>query len=391
MRTLHDHGDAYPYPIDAVVLAGTHQNPSRLITGRNKAFLEINGQVLIRYVIDALLAARQIDQIFVVGPAAELLAEMPDLPADVHIIAQRGKMLTNCWAGIEASEDFHRNDPGVPVAGRPMLVTSCDIPLVTSAAVDDFIRRSAQVDQRSGISNGMLVGVVDESALVPFYPEAGKPGIKRSYVEMASGRLRLANIYVGRPRKLSEHDFLQTGFSLRKAEDWRNVIKLAYSFFKRPQGWQAAWMTGRLQLTLMAAKKKGRFYRYMKRGNTDARVEQLISGILGGPVRIVLTPFGGLSLDVDNEEDFRVLSTRFNDWMAITEATRTDEVQNPGDDHGQPDNRSAHGWSGNHSEHGQSDNHSDHGQPVSHSDSAGQKAIRMTDSNSKKKNGSVDR
>lgn len=373
MRTLHDHGNAYPHTIDAVVLAGTHQNPGRLITGRNKAFLEINGQVLIRYVIDALLGAKQIDQIFVVGPAAELLAEMPDLPADVHIIAQRGKMITNCWAGIEASEDFHRNDPGMPVADRPMLVTSCDIPLITSTAVDDFVRRSAQVDQHSGLRNGMLVGVVDESALTPFYPEADKPGIKRPYVETASGRLRLANIYVGRPRKLSEHEFLQTGFSLRKAEDWRNVFKLAYSFFKRPQGWQAAWMTGRLQLTLMAAKKKGRFYRYMKRGNTEARVEQLISGILGGPVRVVLTPFGGLSMDVDNEEDFRVLSTRFADWMAITEATKTDAVQNSGAEHGQPGN------------------HGEHGQPGNHSDSAGQKAITMTDSNNKKKNGSVDR
>jgi len=324
-RGQQDQGGAYPYPLDAVVLAGTHQNPGRLIAGRNKAFLKINGQTLIRYVVDALIEAKEIDQIFVVGPAAELLAEMPNLPADVHIINQRGKMLTNCWAGIEASEDFHRNDPAVPIADRPMLVTSCDIPLVTSVAVDDFVRRCARVDARSDFRNGMLVGVVDEPVLTPFYPVADKPGIKRPYVETAGGRLRLANIYVGRPRKLSGHEFLQTGFSHRKAEDWRNVIKLAFSFFRRPQGWQAAWMTARLQLTLMAAKKKGRFYRYMKRGNTEARVEKLISGVLGGPISIVATPFGGLSLDVDDGEDFRVLNTRFDDWAAITAATRTED------------------------------------------------------------------
>lgn len=326
-KSQQQQGSAYRYPLDAVVLAGTHQNSSRLIAGRNKAFLEINGQALIKYVVEALLGAKEIDQIFVVGPAAELLAEMPDLPADVHIINQRGKMLTNCWAGIEAAEDFRRNDASVPVADRPMLVISCDIPLVTSVAVDDFVRRSALVDERSGFNNGMLVGVVDEPGLTSFYPVADKPGIKRPYVETAGGRLRLANIYVGRPRKLSGHEFLQTGFSHRKAVDWRNVIKLAFSFFRRPQGWQAAWMTGRLQLTLMAAKKKGRFYRYMKRGNTEARVAQLLSGVLGGPVSVVVTPFGGLSLDVDDDEDYRVLDARFDDWMAITAATKSDVAQ----------------------------------------------------------------
>jgi len=271
-----------------------------------------------------LLQAQEIDQIFVVGPAAELSAEMPGLSARVHIIEQRGKMLTNCWAGIEASEDFRRDDSEIPVADRPLLVTSCDIPLVSPTGVDDFVRRSAQIDERFGFASGMLVGVVDEPALTPFYPNTDQPGIERPCVETANGRLRLANIYVGRPRKLSEHEFLQTGFSHRKAKDWRNVIKLAWSFFRRPHGWQAAWMTARLQLTLMAAKKKGRFYRYMKRGNAENRLEELISGVLGGPVGIVNTPFGGLSLDVDDEEDYQVLNTRFEDWVAITAATKTD-------------------------------------------------------------------
>ena len=312
---------AYPYPIDAIVLAGTHQNANRLIDGRNKAFLEIDGQILVRFVIDALLKSELVDQIFVVGPARELLQAMPQLPARVHVIDQRGKMLTNCWAGIEASEDYHAHDPQEQVAERPMLITSCDIPLVTSEAVDDFIIRSAEVDRQSGVNNGMLVGVVDEPGVTPFYPVPGKPGVKRPYVEMAAGRLRLANIYVGRPRKLSEHEVLQTGFSHRKAKDWRNVIGLAFSFFRRPQGWQAAWMIARLQLTLKLSKRKGRFYRYLKKGNTEARVEQLISMLLGGDVKIVVTPFGGLSLDVDDEEDYRVLASRFADWAAVTAAT----------------------------------------------------------------------
>jgi len=318
-------GDAYPFLLDAVVLAGTHQNTKRLIAGRNKAFLKVGDQVLIQYVVNALLDAKNIDQIFVVGPAEELLGELAGIPSRVRVIAQRGKMLTNCWAGIEAAEDRHRNDPTLPVKDRPLLIISCDLPLVTGRAVDDFITRCARMDREfEAPGAAMLVGCADEPGVTPFYPDEDHVGIKRPFVELAAGRLRLANIYVGRPRNLSHQEILQTGFTYRKAKDWRNVVALIYNFFRRPHGWHSAWLTMRVQLTLMLSKKKGRFYRRLKAGNTEARVEKCFSEVLGGPVKIVVTPFGGLSLDVDDEEDFRVLDARYHDWIAITTAIDRD-------------------------------------------------------------------
>jgi hypothetical protein len=38
---------------------------------------------------------------------------------------------------------------------------------------------------------------------------------------------------------------------------------------------------------------------------------------LGGPVRIVITPHGGLSLDVDNDQDYQVLTRRFAEWSRL--------------------------------------------------------------------------
>lgn len=311
---------AYPFPLDVVVLSGTHQNPKRLIAGRNKAFLKVGGQSLIRYVVNALVAAENIDQIFVVGPVPELMTELAGFPSRVRVIAQRGKMMTNCWAGIEAAEDGHRNDPHMPVKDRPLLIISCDLPLVTARAVDDFIVRCAQSDRESETPAAMLVGVVDEPGVTPFYPQGDKPGIERPFVELAGGRLRLANIYVGRPRNLSHQEILQTGFTYRKAKDWRNVVALVYNFFRRPHGWHSAWLTMRVQLTLMLSKGKGRFYRRLKAGNTELRVERCFSEVLGGPVKIVVSPFGGLSLDVDDEEDYRILNARYADWAKITAA-----------------------------------------------------------------------
>lgn len=312
--------DAYPFPLDAVVLAGTHQNSKRLIAGHNKAFLKVGGKTLIRYVIDALLAAESIGQVFVVGPAEELLGELTGYPSRLRIIAQRGKMLTNCWAGIEASEDEHRYDTVMPVNQRPLLIISCDLPLVTARSVDDFIGRCASADNASEVPFAMLAGVVDEPGVRPFHPDGAKPGIERPFVELEFGRLRLANIYVGRPRNLANQEFLQTGFSYRKAKDWRNVVALAFNFFKSHGGWQAAWLTVRIQLTLMLSKGKGYWYRRLKKGNTRERVEKSVSEVLGGPVKVVITPYGGLSLDVDDEEDFRILDARYEEWAAITAA-----------------------------------------------------------------------
>jgi GTP:adenosylcobinamide-phosphate guanylyltransferase len=316
--------DAYAFPLDAIVLAGTHQNTKRLIAGRNKAFLKIGGKLLFRYVVDALLEAESIGQIFVVGPAEDLLKELTGVSPRVRVIAQRGKMLTNCWAGIEASEDCHRNDPSIPVHDRPMLVISCDLPLVTARSIDDFVSRCAREDNAADTPYAMLAGVVDEPGVAPFHPSEGKPGIKRPFVELEFGRLRLANIYVGRPRHLSHQEILQTGFSYRKAKDWRNVVALTFNFFKGAGGWHAARLSMRVQLTLMLSKRKGRWYRRLRKGNTRARVEKSISDTLGGSVKIVITPFGGLSLDVDDEEDYRLLDACYEDWAAITAAVDTE-------------------------------------------------------------------
>jgi len=317
-------GHAYPFPVDAIVLAGTHRNPKRLISGRNKAFLKVGGQELLRHVIDALVEAENIDQVFVVGPADELFEILAGYPPQVRVIAQRGKMLTNAWAGIEAAEDRHRYDPDMPVTDRPLLVISCDIPLVTARSIDDFVARCAREDMASDTPIAMLVGVVDEPGVQLFHPSGDRQGIKRPFVEMECGRLRLANIYVGRPRHLSHQEFLQTGFSHRKAKDWRNVVALTFNFFKSHGGWHAAWMSMRLQLTLMLSRGKGRWYRRLKKGNTQERVENIVGKVLGGPIKIVITPFGGLSLDVDDQEDYRILDACYEDWAALTAAVDPD-------------------------------------------------------------------
>jgi len=310
---------AYDAPLEAIVLSGTHQNPKRLVGGRNKAFLEIEGRPLVRHVVDALIGAREIGAIYVVGPREELEGVLRGCPNTV-CVPQEGKLLSNGWAGVRAVEAGRADLSEEQVRERPMLLLSCDLPLITPGAVDDFVARAAAVDAASDEGNAMVVGIAEDEALAPFYGTPDRPGLRRPLVQMREGRFRLSNIYVTRPRKLEHSDFLQTSFSLRKAKDWHNVLKLVLSLFSQHGGWFAAWMTCRLQLTAMLRHGQGRLYRRLRRGNTFEKIEKGVSTVLGGPVRLAVSPYGGLSLDVDDEADFAILREHYREWMAVNEA-----------------------------------------------------------------------
>ncbi len=307
----------WPSPLDAIVLAGTDSNPKRMIQGRNKVFLEVGGEVLVRRVVEALLGASSIGLVFVVGPAEPLRKALDGLSDEVVIVEQVGKMLANTWAAIHASEARYLSGENGVDPERPLLFISSDLPLISPAAVDDFVARCARAENEAQTHFSMFGGVAEEASLRRYYPEEGKPGIRRPYVHFSQELLRLANIYVARPRKLSHQDFLQTGFSYRKAKDWHNVMKLVRSYLGRSGGWKAAWLTLRLQATLMASRRSGGLYRWLRKGNTMERVDLAMGAVLGGTVKMIITPYGGVSLDVDDEEDFRVLSLRFDDWVLM--------------------------------------------------------------------------
>jgi CTP:molybdopterin cytidylyltransferase MocA len=302
---------------DVVVLAGTDDNPRRLIEGQNKAFLPIHGKPLVRIVVEALLDAARIDRVIVVGPRERLDATLDGLRR-VRTVAQVGRMMRNAWAGVRASAG-----PAPAAAApdpsheRPLMLLTCDIPLISGAAIDDFIERCLAEEARKGRAFALHCGIVEERALKPYYPAGAKPGIVRPYVEIREGRYRLANIYFGRPHGIRHQDLLDTGFNYRKAKDWRNVLRLAWTFLGRSGGWRAMWFTLRLQATLMAAGRSGWLYRKLRSGNTERHLEGLVSELLGGPINLVETPYGGLSLDADEEEDYRVLAARLDDWGDI--------------------------------------------------------------------------
>lgn len=305
--------------MDAIVLAGTHSNPRRLIGGRNKAFLEIEGRPLVRHVVDALVSARRVRRIYVVGPADELAPVLDDVDA-VRCVPQQGKFVRNGWAGVHARDAEEPELVGEERRERPLLLISCDLPLISGGSVDDFIERCAALDRGAETGYAMFVGVAEDKALSPFYGTADRQGMERPLVQMNEGLYRLSNIYVARPYKLQHSEFLQTSFNLRKAKDWHNVAKLVFSLFSQHGGWFAAWMTARLQFTAMLRHGQGRLYRRLRAGNTFEKIDRGVSTVLGGSVRLVDSPYGGLSLDVDDEADYALLRDHYPEWIAQVHA-----------------------------------------------------------------------
>jgi len=308
---------AYPELLDAVVLAGTDDNPKRMILGQNKAFLEIGGKALVRHVVEALLGSEAVGFVFVVGPLERLQVALAGFSDRVCLVPQKGKMLSNAWAAFHAAEAHQVSRGNAEDPQRPVLALSCDLPLISPGAVDDFVARCAAVDNHEAGGYAMLCGVAEEASLKQYYPEEGKPGIVRPYVNFAEFRVRLANIYVGRPRALTNNKFLGIGFEHRKAAKLKNVLLLAWDFLSQSGGWVAAWLSLRMQATLMAERRGSRFYQRLRKGNSAARTEEVCSRVLGGKIKIVVTPYGGLSLDADNEEDFHLLNQRFEEWKEV--------------------------------------------------------------------------
>ena len=162
---------AYPETLDAIVLAGTDDNPKRMIQGQNKAFLEIAGKILVLRVVEALLEARSVGQVFVVGPLDRLQAALGEISPRVSLVAQSGKMVANAWQAIRAAE-AHQREQGKPEdPQRPLLFLSCDLPLICPEAADDFIARCALEDSRAEQAYSMHCGVAEEASLRQYYPE----------------------------------------------------------------------------------------------------------------------------------------------------------------------------------------------------------------------------
>lgn len=163
--------------VDAVVLAGA-PNEGRLKDSSPapyEALVPVGGRPMVEYVTDALLAAKGIGNIMVLGPAAELSA-LPALRQQrIKVVQTAGSITDNVLKGLEALENGD---------GR-VLIASSDTPLITGPIIDGLLDLCAR---REG---DFYYPVVDQKLCDERFP-----GVKRTYIKLREGTYTGGNVIV---------------------------------------------------------------------------------------------------------------------------------------------------------------------------------------------------
>jgi CTP:molybdopterin cytidylyltransferase MocA len=163
--------------VDAVVLAGsTNNGPLKVCSPvAHEALIPMGNKTMVEHVVDALLSARGVKRVLIVGPVAELSRLNFDNRAS--IAESRGGILENIEAGLKK----------LPGEERVLLVTS-DIPMLTPQAVDDFLELCGDM------SGDLYYPVIGKSFI-----ESKFPGTSRTYVRMKEGIFTGGNLFLLNP------------------------------------------------------------------------------------------------------------------------------------------------------------------------------------------------
>lgn len=239
--------------MNALVLAGGPcDEVAQLQPGApNKAFVDIGGTTLVGRVLAALRGSAKIGRIVVVAP--------PDSwnHADLRGADERRA------DGVHISESLRNGlEPFAP--DEDVLVVASDLPVLTPAAVDDFVERV------ESLHADVVYGCLEKSVHVASFPD-----VPHTWARMRDGTYCGGGMVAIKPRALP----LLERFIEKLGAARKNPLKLA-SFF----GWDmlARYAIGRLSI---------------------AQAEARASRILGAPVRALPSPHAETAVNVDRVSD----------------------------------------------------------------------------------------
>lgn len=191
--------------IDAVILGGgtlkgLNEAAAAAEAGQtSKALLQIKNREMIEYVIEALIEAPSIGRIVVVAPA-EAVAE--SWVSKVETVIPAGDTIIE--NGAAALNYLKKTVQGL--TDRVVFMT-CDTPLITAGAIEDFITRSSDPE------GAIFYPIISKEVIEAKYPET-----KRTYATLKDGIYTGGNLAVVDPEAiLANLDLLQKVFDLRKS------------------------------------------------------------------------------------------------------------------------------------------------------------------------------
>jgi molybdopterin-guanine dinucleotide biosynthesis protein A len=244
--------------LNAIILAGSQPTENENII-KNKALIDICGKTMVEYVAQALKEAALVEKIIVVGSKEELFNS---LSGKVDAIIDSNSDITdNILSGIEY---FNALDD--------LLICSCDIPLLSPKAVDDFISRAKEMNV------DFCYPIVEKSV-----NEKRFPGSKRTYVKLKDGTFTGGNIFFVNPTVISKTYVLTKNLIENRKNPLKMAKLLGFSFLVN-------LLSGKLTIN---------------------KIENKVSRIFGITAKAIISNYPELANDVDKLDDISLMADYF--------------------------------------------------------------------------------
>lgn len=208
---------------------------------------------------------------------------------------------------------------------KKIFITASDVPLITPGAIQDFLDRS------EGIQGDFFMSVASDNLLRHFYHDkTGGEGIRRPYLSLREAQIRANNMILVRPNRVGNRELIQESFGIRKMTEWRNVLALFWKLLRLSSRFQTVRMSFLLQ-TVAVLRRYGcmataeKLRRYIHTGE----FEELLGRIFMTDLRLVESPYAGVSLDIDTDEDYHKLCENFEYWKMVQEELVRQYKRNP--------------------------------------------------------------
>lgn len=242
--------------VNVVVLgASPNSGPLKEISSAPaEALIKIGSKPMIRYVLEALLATSAIDNIVLVGPVVEFEPMSSD----------RVKVTPG---GETAIESLIRGVESLPSNG-PVLIVTCDIPLLTPEAIDNFLKQCQQ--EQADVYYPVIPRELVENRF---------PGVKRTYVNFREGTFTGGNIFLINPQIIAPC-----------AQKGQEMVDLRKSPFK---------LAKLLGLPFIA--------KFLTKTLSLPEVERKVSNLLHIRGKVIVTGYPEIGVDVDKPSDFHLV------------------------------------------------------------------------------------
>jgi len=168
--------------MDALIIAG--HTPGKIdplleyANVENKALIPIAGKPMIKWVADAITGSRHVERLFIVGQDESLGIDFG--PKPIIFIPNQGRLMKNIFAGgervLQDTSDRER-----------ILVCTADVPLLTTAIVDEHIAAMLQT------KHDLYYTVIRRETMLARFPSSRRTYTKVRDAVLCGGELNMAS------------------------------------------------------------------------------------------------------------------------------------------------------------------------------------------------------